>query len=781
MANSLLKSAAHNSFADGIYKEIISRTTRYYYFLGKTIAWANESIPPRVVDSYAYERDCRNEIIATKEITPSDISFVIPRKNWSSNTIYDIYDDQYSSEIQGLNLVSGGSLYAVTPTITIGTVVPVSSTILINTQYFYNGNLYTVKSGGLTGSSNTVLLGIFGTDYIHGGAILTCVGIQATATCTVGSSGVNHQKVISTTMVIRGYGYTTIPTVTFSSGIASAVAILTNGIGGISKLENTNYYAYNDYNTYICINNNNNAVSTVAPSGISSDYLTTADGYTWKYISSVPSNSKFLTTDYIPVYTATHNNYNANGSIINVYIDNPGNGYFSATNIIPLSTTVFVGEQYYYSGYIYEVTEPFTFTGSIAVTTGILTLSATTSIASHLAIGQTISGTNIVSGTTITSLLSGTIGVAGSTYQTTQYTAAASTTITVKSTSSGSYSGLGNAIGIPYLNGGAVFTTLGADTSITISGDGSNASLTPLITDGSLSSVQINNYGENYTFANFTVNGAGNGATISSTLYTGVSQYTHQAQIEASTIKGNICSIKLISYGYGYTNPVVTISGDGNNATATATVVNGLITKINIVNRGSNYNWATISIIDSTGAGALARAIVSPKGGLGADPINQFNSKSLMFYAKISDNTNHGLIVSNDYRQVGIIKDPNRYRESSLLTSNFATPCWKITATALINVGILVDDILTAVSNSTTFRFRVVAISNSEILLIPLDNGIPVSGMQFIKTSLIYFISAYVTPPTIDKYSGDLLFIDNESNFVATTNSPAILRTVINF
>ena len=60
MANSLLKTAAHNSFADGIYKEILSRSTRYYYFVGKTLSWLNESTPPVVIDSRAYEKDCRN-------------------------------------------------------------------------------------------------------------------------------------------------------------------------------------------------------------------------------------------------------------------------------------------------------------------------------------------------------------------------------------------------------------------------------------------------------------------------------------------------------------------------------------------------------------------------------------------------------------------------------------------------------------------------------------------------------------------------------------------------
>ena len=71
-----------------------------------------------------------------------------------------------------------------------------------------------------------------------------------------------------------------------------------------------------------------------------------------------------------------------------------------------------------------------TFTGAIAVTTGILTLSATGT--GTFALGQEITGTAVNQGTVVLSLLTGTLGAAGSTYQTNQFTAAASTAMTGK-------------------------------------------------------------------------------------------------------------------------------------------------------------------------------------------------------------------------------------------------------------------------------------------------------------------------------------------------------------
>jgi hypothetical protein len=706
MANSLLKTTAHNSFADGIYSGIISKSTHYYYFIGKTVAWNNEAIPSTVIDSRAYERECRNEIIAAKEITPSDVSYVIPRVNWATGTVYDNYDDQYSSEIQGLNLLSGGTAYVVLspPTIEIGTLVPVNTNIIANTQYFYNGYLYTVKTGGQTGANNTVLLGILGADYAHGAAVLTCVGIQATATCTVG----NNLKIATTTMINRGYGYITIPTVTFSGGTASATAVIKNGVGGTQKLENTNYYVYSDSGTYICISNNNGLASTIAPTGITSNYLTTADGYVWKYMSSITADDKFITNSYIPIYTTSKNQYNATGSISSVYVDNVGSGYVSATGILPLSTSVTLTSKYLYNGFVYTVT--------IAGTTG------------------------------------------------------------------SSYTGLGTTTNTSYTSGAATLLCNGPTTSITVLGDGTGASLIPLITNGAFSGVQVLSGGTQYSYANLVINGVGTGASLSASLFTNIPSYSQQASSEDGVIQGNICSIQMVSGGYGYdTGTVISIVGDGTDATATATILNNNIISINLTNRGKNYNWANIVITDTVGTGAIARAVLSPRGGLGKDPINNFEARTLMLYAKISDNTNQGIAVYNNYRQVGILKDPTRYSDGIYASANFITTCWKVTATATINVGIVVDDIVTTVSNSIVYRFRVIGIIGSDALLIPLDNGIPTNGMQFSKTSLINFITSKVLAPTLDKYSGDLLFIDNESTFIATVDSPAILRTVINF
>ena len=77
-----------------------------------------------------------------------------------------------------------------------------------------------------------------------------------------------------------------------------------------------------------------------------------------------------------------------------------------------------------------------------------------------------------------------------------------------------------------------------------------------------------------------------------------------------------ISEIQVVNPGSGYiTAPTITINGDGSNATAEATIVNGRIQKITITNRGIEYTRATVTISGGDGYGAEALAVIDAKVG----------------------------------------------------------------------------------------------------------------------------------------------------------------------
>lgn len=106
------------------------------------------------------------------------------------------------------------------------------------------------------------------------------------------------------------------------------------------------FYVYDDVNfrVYKCLSNNENSPSTVKPGSIaltatSAEPITYADGYTWKYMYSIPKTlrNKFLTADYIPVLTALQKRYYSDGGIGELTIIKAGQDYVQGTTTITVT------------------------------------------------------------------------------------------------------------------------------------------------------------------------------------------------------------------------------------------------------------------------------------------------------------------------------------------------------------------------------------------------------------------------------------------------------------
>lgn len=67
--------------------------TSLYAFIGNVTPWVNENSPPVPQQDQQSLKSIFKNIIASKRITSSDISPVIPRIDWKNNIIYDYYTD----------------------------------------------------------------------------------------------------------------------------------------------------------------------------------------------------------------------------------------------------------------------------------------------------------------------------------------------------------------------------------------------------------------------------------------------------------------------------------------------------------------------------------------------------------------------------------------------------------------------------------------------------------------------------------------------------------------
>ena len=854
-SSSLLKSPLHNSIAEALFDEIQNRNARYYYFLGKTVSWVDDTTPPYPVDSFDYELQTRNEMITLKEIKSTDVSFVIPRVDWVTGQIWDMYDDQYSDEVQGINLISGGYGYSDPPTITI--------------------------TGG-------------------GGRSAVAVPI------------IQDGVVISIDMVSRGRGYTSVPTVEITGGGgegAAAEASVAIAYSGAQRLEDINCVVMTDeYNVYKCLDNNNNALSTYKPIGTVVDPVIMPDGYMWKYLYSIPIalRNKFLTDVYMPVVNSIRSQFYSNGEILNVVLENngknytfasisvagdgyresdplllqnvqisaPGTGYtsgatvtidppFAGANSWTADVGILLGQKVEHNNNIYEATVSGTLaspaptsgvvangtaslkyigtrvTGSVNVTDGevtgvalngsILEINITNPGSGYTSAPQvTLTGGNgtgfvgaaVMNGTGVqkvyisdagedyTSIPLATFGTEwepSTTYTVgTQVfyssrlytvTTAGTTDVDAPTHTSGTvvdgtaeltYVG-SPATGTVVLKYGSGYSTLpnvqispvsgGAGATGYFVGVKSEAKLIPVVSEGQIIGVQIDNGGVGYTYANLTVQGDGTDAKVTADLSPGDIN-TMQANTELLTPDGRIMAYPVVSGGFGYgTNPTITIDGDGSGAAAHAVVESGSIKKIIVDGYGTGYRWANVTV-DGGGYGAKVRAVMAPYGGHGKDPITGMFARTLMFYTNISKDTNQGFNVNNDFRQLGIIKNPRQFGQYGNLKSAIASACYVVTG--FVDTAAMKQDMLLTVGDNAR-RFRIVAVTTTGMLLQSLDNYAPSVGTVFVNPDGVTFTASGVTAPTADKYSGHILFIDNKQAFTPTADQTVTLRTVIKF
>lgn len=116
--------------------------------------------------------------------------------------------------------------------------------------------------------------------------------------------------------------------------------------------------------------------------------------------------------------------------------------------------------------------------------------------------------------------------------------------------------------------------------------------------------------------------------------------------------------------GYSYLEaPTVTITGDGAGATAEATIVNGKVTKITMLTRGTGYSRAIVTITGGDGYGAKGTAIVAARyGTLRTFYYNELAEKIIINSEAGTINYADGLIVLNNFKIEALDSDHNDIR-----------------------------------------------------------------------------------------------------------------------
>lgn len=307
---------------------------------------------------------------------------------------------------------------------------------------------------------------------------------------------------------------------------------------------------------------------------------------------------------------------------------------------------------------------------------------------------------------------------------------------------------------------------------------------------------------------------------------------------------GAVYTIVVESPGSGYVNAEsvgVTISGDGDGALASAIVEDGKVSRIFMTGYGRNYSFATVSLTGGALAGgdvantATARAIISPRNSYTnttstyfrtAHAINleqELGAKRVMIHKTLTGAGPEGVvpapISSGDpdrqisYRRVGIVRNPLYFNANTGISAPATANAYS-TLTRLMISGLDGPSLFKVnemVWQESTNAFAVVVESTASYLrvshvtgtfaegdlVIGIGNGsanghIAGSGGTIIPATPEAFSSVItasgtsarldtLVSPAIERYSGDILFVNHATPVSRAGNDVETIRIVLIF
>lgn len=273
---SLSLTSFRTAIAEAVFEGIAAADSSLYFFAGRPQAWdgMDEDVETPV-NTIPYLNTVRQSMVYLKKIYTSDCKFMVPKHDWTDDTVFDQYDDSY------------GATYAAT------TVSSLNSTLSGSFDITKFGEGWLVEGTGISGDTHVVSA--------------TTTTIELDKDIEEGA-----EDIISIT--------------------------LTNvSTSGAEDLADSDFYVVTaENNVYKCLDNAQGGLSTVEPTLVQEEPFGSIDGYRWKYLFTVPTShmDEFGTTTMIPIGDPIGA---AGTGIHNIKVMHKGSGYTSLTTTVTVT------------------------------------------------------------------------------------------------------------------------------------------------------------------------------------------------------------------------------------------------------------------------------------------------------------------------------------------------------------------------------------------------------------------------------------------------------------
>jgi hypothetical protein len=306
---------------------------------GTTLTVTNVSSGTIAVGQSLFGLGVANETIITALGTGSggvgtytiNISQTLTTRAMNSSAVAATFTGSISSGVNSVTITNQGSNY-LNPVVSFGTQWAATTSVSTGAQIFYGANLYTVSSGGTTGSTPPTHTN---GSAANGSTTLDYAGVVATATVTQEGG-----KITNVSMANRGSGYTTAPTVTFADSLggtgssATGTAVLVANSLQVTSITGTLFLG-----------------QTIQGAGVTADTIITAFGtgtggvgtYNLNYTQTVGSQTMYaLNFTVLPSTDGAFSGGNSVDTYDNYFVyNNPNTQQYGASDLLsPISNNL---------------------------------------------------------------------------------------------------------------------------------------------------------------------------------------------------------------------------------------------------------------------------------------------------------------------------------------------------------------------------------------------------------------------------------------------------------
>jgi hypothetical protein len=294
-----------------------------------------------------------------------------------------------------------------------------------------------------------------------------------------------------------------------------------------------------------------------------------------------------------------------------------------------------------------------------------------------------------------------------------------------------------------------------------------------------------------------------------------------QLQIQSEAIPGQMIGIAVDSGGTGYTSrPTINIQPVGSSYNSAEVIPAAAYCNVNDFGRitevimktdsttgdsdgsfsfGRNYFNAAITISGGGGSGAVLRAIITSDSGMGGNPINDLNSSALMFNTTLEGAEGTDFQITNDFRQIGIVRNPLK---DSAQYQNFSgslgdSVAQDVTLSAfkklyvssgLSAANITGDQIVSGTSTATAIvdyyndEEQVLYVHQTrQTGFLPFDSSDTVSVSEGGGAASVVAVAGMpvLRPAEVDRFSGEVIYIDNRSPVIRDNEQTEDIKVII--